>query len=487
MRRSHGPDATLLSAPEETVLAARNKTVYRPKIRSAEIIFGDAIIKEILMRNYLLPNGYSFLQSLWRTYKQVKDPIGTMEESMKRFGGTYAVNLGRRRLIATQDPGFIDYVLRANHKNYYKSTILTEQLGRFLGNGLLTSNGEYWLKQRRLIQPGFHVEKLQALYLIMKKTVDDFLSAFPTGENIDVYPLMNKLAFEIVINTLFNVKVNADTRNELSKFITDTQDFVIKDIRQPYKSWWFKLSGEVKRNLQNAEGARDIIRGIIRQRKESLEKFDDLLDMLLDARYEDNGAPMEEGQVIDEILVLLIAGHETTANALSWSLYLLANHTEEQKKLRDATKGIELKACVTNIHLISVINESMRLYPPAWISDRVPLNDDRYRDYTFPKDVIIVLFYYGLHRNEKYWENPDEFIPSRFLNVNADKDKPKTYYPFGGGPRLCIGNNFAMAEMAIFLQAFIHRFDITPGNRVSTMKPLVTLRPDQTVLNISYL
>ena len=182
------------------------------------------------MKNYNLPPGYNFLQSLWRTYKQVKNPIGTMEESMERFNGTYAVNLGRKRLIATQDPGFIDYVLKTNHRNSFKSPILTEQLGRFLGNGLLTSNGEYWLKQRRLIQPGFHIDKIQALYSIIKNTVDQFLEILPSGE-VDVYPHMNRLAFEIVINTLFNVSVTADTRNELSRFITDTQDFVIKDVR----------------------------------------------------------------------------------------------------------------------------------------------------------------------------------------------------------------------------------------------------------------
>src|SRR5690348_4005094 len=143
------------------------------------------------MKNYNLPDGYSLLQSFARTYKQVKDPIGSMEESMTRFNGTYSVNLGSRRMIATQNPGFIEHVLKTNHKNYYKSPILTEQLGRFLGKGLLTSNGEYWLKQRRLIQPGFHVEKIQALYGIIKRTVDQFLSLFPTGGNVDVYPLMN--------------------------------------------------------------------------------------------------------------------------------------------------------------------------------------------------------------------------------------------------------------------------------------------------------
>lgn len=436
------------------------------------------------MGKYALPPGYSLIQSFFRTYKQVKDPIGAMEESMERFNGTYAVNLGSKRLIATQDPGFIDYVLKTNHKNYYKSTILTEQLGRFLGNGLLTSNGEYWLKQRRLIQPGFHFDKIHALYAIIKKTVDGFIHTFPTGEKVDVYPLMNRLAFEIVINTLFNIKVPPDTRNELSQFVTDSQDFVIKDIRQPHKSWWFKVTGEVKRNLKKAAGARNIIRSIIRQRKNSNQKFDDLLDMLLDARYEDTGESMKEEQVIDEILILLIAGHETTANALSWTLYLLAHHSEELGKLRKVTQDLTPEECVTNDYLTSVIKESMRMYPPAWISDRVALNDDAYLNFTFPKNTIVILFYYGLHRDGNYWDNPTDFLPSRFSKQFGDKDKPKAYYPFGAGPRLCIGNNFAMAEMALFLQAMVHRFEITPTGAVPELRPLVTLRPGKVILGI---
>ncbi|HET9486704.1 MAG TPA: cytochrome P450 [Chryseosolibacter sp.] len=436
------------------------------------------------MKQYNLPEGYSLLQSFIRTYKQVKDPIGSMEESMERFNGTYSVNLGSRRLIATQDPGFIDYVLKTNHKNYNKSAILTEQLGRFLGKGLLTSNGEYWLKQRRLIQPGFHPEKIHSLYAIIKSTIDKFIAGFPAADNVDVYPLMNTLAFEIVINTLFNVKVPPDTRMELSRFITDTQDFVIRDIRQPHKSWWFKISGEVKKNLEKSKGARQIIRSIIRTRKNSGRKFNDLLDMLLDARYEDTGLPMEENQVIDEILILLIAGHETTANALSWTLYLLANHPEELQKLRSSARNLTVEESVSHPELNAVIYESMRLYPPAWISDRVTLHDDAYRQFTFPGETIVILFYYGLHRDKRYWENPTAFLPERFVNVRGSKDKPKAYYPFGAGPRLCIGNNFAMAEMTIFLQAMVQQFDLVPTSFIPRLKPLVTLRPDQVILGI---
>ena len=438
------------------------------------------------MKKYNLPDGYSLLQSYVRTYKQVKDPIGSMVESMDKYKGTYAVNLGKKRLIATQDPGFIDHVLKTNHKNYYKSTMLTEQLGRFLGKGLLTSNGEYWLKQRRLIQPGFHIDKIHALYSIIKKTIDSFLLSFPTGDKVDVYPLMNTLALEVVINTLFNIKVPVETRHELSRFITDTQDFVIRDIRQPHKSWWFKLSGEVAGNLRKAQGAREIIRTIIRTRKGSGLKFDDLLDMLLDARYEGTGLPMDEEQVIDEILILLIAGHETTANALTWTLYLLANHPEALGKLREVTRNLTVDESVTHDHLNSVINESMRLYPPAWISDRVALNDDTYQRYSFPKDTIVIIFYYGLHRDAQYWEDPAAFNPERFMKSRDAKDKRKAFYPFGAGPRLCIGNNFALAEMTLFLQAVIHRFEILPTGVVPQMKPLVTLRPDRVILEIKH-
>ena len=285
-----------------------------------------------------------------------------MEESMARFNGTYSVNLGLKRMIVTQDPGFIDHVLRVNHKNYHKSPIQTDQLGKFLGKGLLTSNGEYWLKQRRLIQPGFHIDKIHKLYAIIKKTGDEFLDRFPTGSHVDIYPLMYQLAFEIVINSLFNIKVPVEDQRKLSEFIKEVQEFVIKEVRQPHKNWWFRLSGEVKRNLDRAKAARQIIFNIIQERKNSNQRFDDLLDMLLEARYEDNGEPMHVDQVIDEILILLIAGHETTANALAWSLYLLTIHEEELKKVRKASANLSVTECVASSELNAVIKESMRPY-----------------------------------------------------------------------------------------------------------------------------
>jgi cytochrome P450 len=280
------------------------------------------------------------------------------------------------------------------------------------------------------------------------------------------------------------VEVPEASRRELNAFINETQAFVVKDIRQPYFSWWFKLSGEVQKNLDNSQRARSIISAIIKERKLSNTKFNDLLDMLLDARYEDTGEAMNEERIIDEILVMIIAGHETTGNALSWMVYLLANHPNELNKLKQETKALSLEQSVRHDRLNAVINETMRLYPPAWISDRIALDDDAYQNYTYPKGSIILMFYYGLHRDKKYWNNPESFLPDRFLKQNMDKDKPKAFYPFGAGPRLCIGNNFALAEMAIFIQAIIHNFEISPTDVTPTINPLVTLRPDKVVLKI---
>ncbi len=315
--------------------------------------------------------------------------------------------------------------------------------------------------------------------------MDNYLKDFPVGKNIDVYPLMNKLAFEIVINSLFNVNIQEEKRNELSNFISEIQDFVLKEVNQPYLSWWFRLSGEEKINLERSKRAREIIQELIYNRKQSPEKFNDLLDMLLDARYEDNGQPMSDDQVIDEILIMLIAGHETSANALSFTLFLLAEHPKQLQKLKNGVSGLSIEETVKNEALLSVINETMRLYPPAWISDRVALADDRFKDFIIPKDTTLVLYYYGLHRDPENFEDPQSFHPDRFLKKNINKEKQKAFYPFGAGPRMCIGNNFALAEMAIFLQEFILHFDITSTGHTPGLKPLITLRPDKIILNVS--
>lgn len=436
------------------------------------------------MTPYTFPPGYSFFGTYKRALQVVRSPLETMMESVDRFGESYSVTDGiRGRMILTQNPEFIDYILRRNQKNYHKSRMVTEKLGRFIGNGLLTSNGAYWLRQRRLIQPGFHPQKVQGLYSIMKTTIDKFVDEFPAGDQVDIYPLMNRLAFDVVLNTLFDIQLPAHTIKQVGKFISEIQEFVIADIRQPYKSWWYELSGTVKENLGKSQHTRNILLDVIRERTSGGKKYNDLLDMLLDARYEDTGEGMNEEQILDEIMILFIAGHETTGNALTWMLYLLATHPEELARLKNETAGLSIQEIISNARLTAVIHESMRLYPPAWVSDRVAMEDDSFEGFSFPKGTIIALFYFGLHRSTKYWDDPLAFNPDRFLKADQ-KEKSKVFFPFGSGPRLCIGNNFAMAEMAIFLQAFLQKFDLKPTGIKPKMRALITLRPEGVLLNI---
>lgn len=438
------------------------------------------------MSTYCLPEGYTSFQTFLNTFRLVKDPLPVLGEGCQQFGPTFSFSVPfRHHIIVTQDPGFIDHVLKKNHKNYVKSPNISDRLGHYLGDGLLTANGEHWLRQRRLIQPGFHKERLQGLYHTVLKVIDEFLKDFPTGEAVDVYPHLNQLAFKIAIRSLFDIKLADDTMAELSRFVTEVQAFVVKTIRQPYLNGWRQLTGQVRASLAKTEKARALIRDIIRTRKAGTERYHDLLDMLLDVRYEDTGLPMDEEQMVEEIMILVVAGHETTANALSWILHLLARHPQELARLKEATRGDDVLACTQNPYLAAVIKEGMRLYPPAWILDRMAVADDEFEGYTFPAGTVVIPFLYGLHHDATWWQEPELFNPTRFIEEKYDKVQAPAYYPFGGGPRFCIGNHFAMAEMALFLQQFIQRFTLKPTLHVPVPLALITLRPNGVVLNVT--
>jgi cytochrome P450 len=435
-------------------------------------------------KKYNLPAGYSLLQTTLKSNEFLNDPIKFISKSMDAFSGTYSVALGiNRKLILTQDPDFINYVLKENHRNYTKSELSTERAVDFFGNGLLFSNGDYWLRQRRLIQPAFHREKLKGLYDIIIKTIDEFLLKFPTGKSIDIYPLMHKLSFNIIIQSLFDIKLSSQIMEELSQIFTDLQDFLITDINQPFRKFFYPFTGTENIQRKKAKRLREIFIAIINERKASEENYSDLLDMLLKSKYEDTGESMTNEQIVDEVLILIFAGHETTANTLSWLLYLLSTDKETVQKLTDSFEGSTIQDCLNNEYLKATINEAMRLYPAAWMTERAAIEDDQFGAYSFPKNTIIISFFFGLHRSESLWPEPLKFKPDRFIS-DAGTIKPKNYFPFGAGPRMCIGNNFAMAEMSFFLYTFLKQFKITPAGKIPEMKPLITLRPDKVILSI---
>ena len=422
----------------------------------------------IKKKKYNLPVGYSLVQTKLKSKEFLTNPIKFISKSMEGFSGTYSASLGiNRKLILTQNPDFINYILKENHRNYNKSELATERAVEFFGKGLLFSNGDYWLRQRRLIQPAFHREKLQGLYGIIIKSIDEFLLQFPIGKNIDIYPLIHQLSFNIIIQSLFDIKLSFQIIEELSQIFTELQDFLIKDINQPLRRFFYPFTGTENIQLKKAKRLREIFIGIINERKASDKNYDDLLDMFLKSKYEDTGEAMTNEQIVDEVVILIFAGHETTANTLAWLLYLLPTNNDSIQKLTDSFDGSTIHECLNNEYLKAIINEVMRLYPAAWMTERVAIEDDEFEGFSFPKNTIIIPFFWGLHRDKNLWTEELKFDPERFIR-ETKVVKSKNYFPFGAGPRLCIGNNFAVAEMSFFIFSFLKKFQLNQQDKYQT-------------------
>lgn len=384
--------------------------------------------------------------------------------------------------MLSRDKDLVQYILQKNHKNYYKSALQVQFLSKYLGHGLLTINGDFWLKQRRLIQPAFHRQKIERLVDGIQQTITSELEDLETGRMIDVYPKMNHLAFRVVANSLFEVSISEETLQRLQFIIEKIQHFLVKEVRLPHLGWWFRLSGQEGKHKKLAQETRDIIRDIIEDRKRSGEEHEDLLDMLLATRYEDTGEPMSTEQLIDEISILFVAGHETTANALSFTFFLLAKHPEVVEKIYEEIEQVdsESDSLIEKLKKLeytkAVIDESMRLYPPAWITDRENLEDDTIVGYRMEAGTLIAVSFYELHRHPDYWEDPETFNPDRFMGENRKKTAG-IFYPFGAGPRMCIGMGFAVYEMVLAVAFVVKRYSLDTTRDTVNFNPLITLRP----------
>lgn len=435
-------------------------------------------------QKYLYPKRLPLIKFFWNAEAIRKNPIPFHKRFFEQYGDTFAVRLGRERyLMLSRDKEVVQYILQKNHKNYYKSKIQTNYLSKYLGNGLLTSNGQFWLRQRRLIQPAFHKQKMIQLLGLMERTVETELEFLDTDRAIDVFPVMNQLAFRVIANSLFGTTVpEIKVLIHLRELVEEVQKFLVKEVRLPHKGWWFRITGEIAKHKALAEESQRILNELVEERSRSLEEHDDLLDMLMATRYEDTGEPMSRQQLLDEISILFVAGHETTANALTFTSYLLARHPDIQQKVREEVQGV----LTTDVPLASkiqqmeytraVIDESMRLYPPAWITDRENLEDDDLGEFRIRKDTLVGVSFYELHRNTKYWDDPEKFDPQRFMGENRKKTAG-VYFPFGAGPRMCIGMGFAYYEMTLALSYILKHYSLTTEIEEIELNPLITLKP----------
>ncbi len=435
------------------------------------------------MTKYKYPKSLPLITFFLNAETIRKNPIPFHKKSFEKYGDSFSVSLGwSRKIMLTRDPLIVKHILQKHHKNYFKSKIQTKYLTKYLGFGLLTSNGEQWLKQRRLIQPAFHKHKMEQLIGLMQTTIHANLDHIETDKLISVFPVMNTVAFNVIANSLFSESTHNETLSRLQKIIEQIQVFLVKEVRLPHKGWWFKLSGQVKHHKTLSEESRSILRNIIEERQRSQANHDDLLDMLLATRYEDTGKAMSMEQLIDEISILFVAGHETTANALTFTLFLLAKHPEIYTKVYEETVRVESEAqhpierIGKLIYTRACIDEAMRLYPPAWITDRENYDDDSVGDFHIKKNTLIGVSFYELHRHPDYWERPNEFVPERFLGENKKKTTGH-YYPFGAGPRMCIGLGFAIYEMVLTVSYIAKRYHLSTTQKEVRLNPLITLKP----------
>jgi cytochrome P450 len=361
-----------------------------------------------------------------------------------------------------------------------------------MGEGLLTSDGDFWRRQRRLSQPAFHRQQIGAFAGTMTSIAEEMLERWQPvaarGQLIDVSAEMIRLTLSIVSKTLFNTDVGAEA-NTVGEAIT----VAFKEFDRRLAAL-FTLPDVVptpsRRRLHNAIQTLDrVVYRIIEERRRAGEDIGDLLSMLVFARDEETGESMSDKQLRDEVMAIFLAGHETTANALNWIWYLLSKHPAVERRLHDELAAVlggripTLEDLPKLSYTTMVIEESLRLYPPAWVIERRSIAADQIGPYVIPPGSTIIPSQYITHRHPAFWDNPEGFDPERFTPERVAARPRFAYFPFGGGPRVCIDNNFAMMELQLILATVTQRYRLAlvPGHPVE-LDPMITLRPRYGIL-----
>jgi cytochrome P450 len=392
----------------------------------------------------------------------------------------HASFLGRNLIFIRHPEDIYDVVLRKASSLQKGPDYTNERYGlaSFLGNGLLTSNGDFWKRQRKLVQPAFHVRRIEGYADTMVHFTAQMLEGWRDGQEIQLDDEMSALTMKIVATSLFSEDVSGEVENVGWAMNVLQSLMTSPSVLLPA---WVPTPMEQRRRRAVAELDR-IVHGFIADwRRERVDRGD-LLSMLMLAT-DDEGGGMSDEQVRDELITLLLAGHETTANALNWTFYLLAQHPGVEAKLHEEVDRVLGKRAATLADLDdlsytrAIVEESMRLYPPAWSFGRQTTEPVEIGGYTIPAGWEINVVSYSAHRDARWWDSPESFHPERFLV--EDPNRPKyAYIPFGGGPRICIGNHFAMMEAQLALATIAQHYQLRlhPDAIVKPM-PKITLVP----------
>jgi cytochrome P450 len=423
-----------------------------------------------------------------------KDPLGLYERARQEHG-----DFVRLRLVPgiyaylLSHPDAVEYVLQKNAGNYRKPDVFAKQIRPLIGNGLFISEGDFWRRQRRLMQPAFHRQQLLQLAPLIVSAAETFvrqhLAADP-ARPVDLVQEMTWLALRIVSTTLFGSDVLADDSSQPVHAIVTAYRTVFQHVTRPMRSLLLApawLPTPANRAFAQARKVLDrAVLKLIEARGQTAAPPADLLSLLLAAQSEEGRGGLSDQQVKDEVLTMLTAGHETMASALSWAWYLLGRHPRTQEDLADEVRG-QLRGDDASLtaddlpHLPlarAVFEETMRLYPPAWGATREAIGPDAVGSNTIPARSVVIVSQWVTHRHPDFWPEPEQFRPERFLSARGTKRHPYAYFPFGGGPRACIGNTFALMKGPLVLAAIARRFrvELLP-KQAAVPDPTFTLRP----------
>ncbi len=428
-------------------------------------------------------------EALLSTRELIQNPIEVFESFRRKSGETFSFYFGGvKKTIVTTDPGFIQYILKDHHENYHKSDIQVKRMAEFQGLGLLNSHGDYWFKQRRLLSSGFTRSSLSRLMPIQNKLIEEFVTNFDKQvkkEPIDIYETMVRFTLLSVGSNLFGTQLKHAELEKLGSTISTIQEFIVKQIFRPYLISWYRISGEKKKlQILRREADQIIIDYINTRRLKENDSTNDFLDILLNKTSLDSEESMSEKQLQIEMLQLLVAGNETSSNALTWMFYELAKNATYRELISAEVltifgdKEIDFQGLSKLTFTMQVLKETLRLYPPFWMIDRVALNEDEFNGVKIPQDTIVVPYIYGAQRRADLWQSPDKFDPDRFLKSNAQNIHPFAYIPFGGGPRVCIGQNMAYMQILSLLVTIVRKYDFNLVSENVGIHPMMILRPD---------
>lgn len=411
-----------------------------------------------------------------------RDPLGFLERIAARYGDLARLRVGPYRLAFVNHPDLIHEVFVAKDSSLVKGRVL-DQARDVFGQGLLTSEGEFHKRQRRLIQPAFHRRRIEAYADAMALDAVSAAGRWQDGETVDAAREMMRLTLRIVARSLFSVDVEDGSAREVGRAMDDlVAAFSLVAI--PGASLLQRLPIPSYRRARHARETLDaLVYRMIAERRRT-GGGEDLLSLLLQARDEDGGGGMDDRQVRDEVLTLFLAGHETTANALAWSWFLLAGHPEAEARFHeeiDTVLGDRLPGAADLPSLSytrKVLAESMRLYPPAWAISRKAIEPVTIGGYPFPAGTGVLAAQWVMHRDPRFFEDPLSFRPERWTDELEARLPRMAYFPFGGGPRICIGMGFAWMEGILLLATLGRRWKmrLVPGHPVEP-SPRITLRP----------